>query len=224
MEQERTYKKYDEKRGGEDMTFWKISDSRMNCLITQAEIEALGYTLEDLTQNREKTEQFLNLLLQKGKEVLGMEMNSGIQSFYGAFLPDRSLLLSISCTEADPDALKLAARQSQIPKAKEEDGPILTYQLVFPELDNVIQFCTIFGAGKAQQSRLYEEDGLYYLMVDFPNTEDGRRWAKGIVSAGEFGGIVARDAISEGFLKEHEMGLIEEHAVEKLCAVDEESE
>ena len=204
------------------MTFWKISDTRMNCLITQAEIEALGYTLEELTQNRERTEQFLNLLLQKGKEVLGMEMNSGIQSFYGAFLPDRSLLLSISCGEAEVDALREAVRQSGIPAAEEEeDGPILTYQLIFPSLDRVIQFCTVFGSGKADQSRLYEDNGLYYLMVDFPNTEEGRTWAKGVVSAGEFGGIVEKDAISELFLKEHEMGLIEEHAVEKLCAVDE---
>ena len=32
------------------MTFWKVSDTRMNCLITEAEIAALGYSLEDLTQ------------------------------------------------------------------------------------------------------------------------------------------------------------------------------
>lgn len=35
------------------MTFWKVSDTRMNCLITEAEIAALGYSLEDLTQDRE---------------------------------------------------------------------------------------------------------------------------------------------------------------------------
>ena len=37
------------------MTFWKVSDTRMNCLITEAEIAALGYSLEDLTQDRERT-------------------------------------------------------------------------------------------------------------------------------------------------------------------------
>ena len=47
------------------MTFWKVSDTRMNCLITEAEIAALGYSLEDLTQDRERTEEFLNLLLKK---------------------------------------------------------------------------------------------------------------------------------------------------------------
>ena len=168
----------------------------MNCLITQAEIEALGYTLEELTQDKERTEQFLNLLLQKGKEVLGMQMDSAIQSFYGAFLPG-------------------------IPGADaEEEGPVLTYQIIFPTLDSAIRFCTIFGAGKAEQSRLYEEDKLYYLMVDFPNTEEGRKCAQGIVSAAEFGGVVEKDAISELYLKEHERNLIEEHAVEKLCEMD----
>ena len=37
------------------MTFWKVSDTRMNCLITEAEIAALGYSLEDLTQDRERS-------------------------------------------------------------------------------------------------------------------------------------------------------------------------
>ena len=59
------------------MTFWKVSDTRMNCLITEAEIAALGYSLEDLTQDRERTEEFLNLLLKKGKEVLGLNTASG---------------------------------------------------------------------------------------------------------------------------------------------------
>ena len=66
------------------MTFWKVSDTRMNCLITEAEIAALGYSLEDLTQDRERTEEFLNLLLKKGKEVLGLNTDNGIQGFYGA--------------------------------------------------------------------------------------------------------------------------------------------
>ena len=80
------------------MTFWKVSDTRMNCLITEAEIAALGYSLEDLTPGQERTEEFfLNLLLKKGKEVLGLNIDNGIQGFYGAFLPDRSLMLSISC-------------------------------------------------------------------------------------------------------------------------------
>ena len=45
------------------MTFWKVSDTRMNCLITEAEIAALGYSLEDLTQDRERTEEFLLSLI-----------------------------------------------------------------------------------------------------------------------------------------------------------------
>ena len=35
----------------------------MNCLITQEEIEILGYSMEELMQNHERTKEFLNLLL-----------------------------------------------------------------------------------------------------------------------------------------------------------------
>ena len=169
------------------MTFWKVSDTRMNCLITEAEIAALGYSLEDLTQDRERTEEFLNLLLKKGKEVLGLNTDNGIQGFYGAFLPDSS------------------------------EKETVRWQILFPSLDNAIDFCKILGYGQASESRLYKDDGVYYLMVDFPNTEDGNKKAQRIVSAGEFGGMVEKDAISEAYLNEHEKCLLNKDAINILC-------
>ena len=72
------------------MTFWKITETKMNCLITQEEIEILGYSMEELMQNHERTKEFLNLLLEKGCEVLNMQVSGDVTSFYGALLPDRS--------------------------------------------------------------------------------------------------------------------------------------
>ena len=70
------------------MTFWKITETKMNCLITQEEIEILGYSMEELMQNHERTKEFLNLLLEKGCEVLNMQVSGDVTSFYGALLPD----------------------------------------------------------------------------------------------------------------------------------------
>lgn len=58
---------------------------------------------------------------------------------------------------------------------------------------------------------------IYYLMVDFPNTEDGNKKAQRIVSAGEFGGMVEKDAISEAYLNEHEKCLLNKDAINILC-------
>lgn len=203
------------------MTFWKITDTRMNCLISQQEIQDLGYDIVELTQNRERTQEFLDILIKKGQEVLGINIENGIQSFYGAFLPDKSLLLSISCSDIEEELNEAArirkdVRLPLLPVDGDEENPILSYQVLLPSLDRVIQFCGIFGAGRAAQSRLYENDGIYYLMLDFTNTEKGRQSAKSIIFAEEFGGLVETDAISELFLKEHEKCIIEESAVEKL--------
>lgn len=204
------------------MTFWKISDTRMNCLITEAEITALGYSLEDLTESRERTEEFLNLLLKKGKEVLGLQANSHVEGFYGAFLPDRSLMLSISCqTETDhsqePLHPTLSSDTGFLPAPEDTEHTISSWQILFPSLDNAINFCNVFGAGQASKSRLYKDDGVYYLMVDFPNTEEGNKKAQRIVSAGEFGGMVEKDAISEIYLNEHEKCILNQDAIETLC-------
>ena len=203
------------------MTFWKITDTRMNCLISNQEIRALGYNLTELSQNRERTQEFLDILVKKGKEVLGLNTENGVQSFYGAFLPDKSLLLSISCAIIEDELEALEEAEQNMHRLlrefnKEEEGPVLTYQLLFPSLDNVIQFCRVFGPNKEARSSLYKYDEIYYLMVDFINTPEGRRHAGELVTACEFDGIVEKDVISEVFLKEHEKCMIEENAIEKL--------
>lgn len=208
------------------MTFWKITDTRMNCLISHQEIQALGYDLTELTQNQERTQEFLDILVKKGKEVLGMNIENGVQSFYGTFLPDKSLLLSISCAdieeEMDDEEIAELQREYRLPLLPMEDGadnsPILSYQILFPSLDYAIQFCQVFGTGKAAESRLYEYDNIYYLMMDFQNTEMGRKSANTVISAEEFGGLVEKEAISELFLKEHESCIIEKGAVDALCS------
>lgn len=91
------------------------------------------------------------------------------------------------------------------------------WQILFPSLDNAIDFCKILGYGQASESRLYKDDGVYYLMVDFPNTEDGNKKAQRIVSAGEFGGMAEKDAISEAYLNEHEKCLLNKDAINILC-------
>ena len=204
------------------MTFWKISDTRMNCLITEAEIIALGYSLEDLTESKERTEEFLNLLLKKGIEVLGIQADSHVQGFYGAFLPDRSLMLSISCQsdhDPMPEALhpSISSDSGLLPEPEDKDKAASSWQILFPSLDNAISFCNVFGTGQASESRLYKDEGVYYLIVDFPNTDDGNKNAQRIVSAGEFGGMVEKDAISETYLNEHEKCILDQDAIETLC-------
>lgn len=207
------------------MTFWKLSDTRMNCLISHEELETLGYSIEDLTQDSEKTKEFLNLLLEKGKKTLGLHIENGIQSFYGAFLPDRSLLLSISCDVEESKKMTkgVAARNADkglIPWNVDTEAPYLTYQILFPNLDSTIQFCEAFGSGNALASRLYEDEDIYFLILDFENTPKGERQAQYIIIACEFGGLIESDAVSECYLQEHDKCLIADSALEKLCKMD----
>ncbi|MCI8639012.1 MAG: adaptor protein MecA [Coprococcus sp.] len=206
------------------MTFWKIADNRISCLISKAEIEALGYTLTDITHNKERTEEFLNMILEKGEEALGVDMEGEIQGFSGTFLPDGSLLLLISCGDREAAVESGSAVESQykklFPEMPDKGSPILPYQVLFSELDDAIRFCSVFGSGRADASRLYENEEIYYLIIEFQNTEEGRQAAQSIILAEEFGGMVETDAISEQYLQEHEKCLIREHAVETLCRME----
>lgn len=206
------------------MTFWKIADNRISCLISKEEIEALGYSLVDITHNKERTEEFLNMVLEKGEEALGVSMEGGIQGFAGTFLPDGSLLLLISCgnreISGDEESVPENQYRKLFPEMPDEGAPILAYQILFSSLDDAIRFCSVFGSGRTDTSRLYENEEIYYLMMDFQNTEEGKQAAKSTILAEEFGGMVEIDAISEQYLQEHEKCLIKEHAVETLCRME----
>lgn len=185
------------------MTLWKMSDTRITCMINQTEIEILGYTVEELARNDARTEEFLQVILQKGKEMLGLKTEYGVKAFHGVVLPDKSLLLTIVCNEKPVMML-------------EEERK--TYQILFSEADLLIQFCSIMVAmveiGDQINSRLYYDQGIYYLIIDiFSNEKDILDF---LSRAEEFGGIVEQDYISESFLKEHEALCIEEKAIQKL--------
>ena len=151
---------------------------------------------------------------------IGLTTDNGIQGFYGAFLPDRSLMLSISCqAENSLESIQKDGSEASgmLIEPDSSEKETVRWQILFPSLDNAIDFCKILGYGQASESRLYKDDGVYYLMVDFPNTEDGNKKAQRIVSAGEFGGMAEKDAISEAYLNEHEKCLLNKDAINILC-------
>ena len=129
-------------------------------------------------------------------------------------------MLSISCqAENSLESIQKDGSEASgmLIEPDSSDKETVRWQILFPSLDNAIDFCKILGYGQASESRLYKDDGVYYLMVDFPNTEDGNKKAQRIVSAGEFGGMVEKDAISEAYLNEHEKCLLNKDAINILC-------
>ncbi|MDY3918102.1 MAG: adaptor protein MecA [Candidatus Limivivens sp.] len=257
------------------MTFWKISDTRISCRVTLQEIQEMGFDFQELTQDRQKTVDFLSKILENGKSVLGLELPDGIQSFTAQMLPDQSLLIVISCADIDKEidrnmemlqqrieAMNQLAASGKIEQIlslegqekadaynglmeeienllrnqEEEDSPGETQvaegvsgeirrldspvpsicRVLFQSLDETIDFCSALGMDALPVSRLYKHKDQYYLFAEFSG-EASRKQAAGFLSlAGEFGGDISGEGVSEAFLKEHDKCMIQEKAIEKL--------
>ncbi len=85
------------------MTLWKINEKHMNCMVTEEEIKVMGYDLEELQTSQDKTREFLDALLENGKNLLELDISEGIKSFNATYLQNNTLFLSISCAEPEEE-------------------------------------------------------------------------------------------------------------------------
>ncbi|RDY31045.1 adaptor protein MecA [Lachnotalea glycerini] len=83
-----------------DMTFSKINEYTVQCVITMSEIDQMGYALQELYTNREAASEFMRNIMKKGEEA-GFQLNSNLQEIQAMLLSDSKLVLSF--TAVDPD-------------------------------------------------------------------------------------------------------------------------
>jgi negative regulator of genetic competence, sporulation and motility len=82
------------------MTFTKINDYTVQCVIAVKEIDQMGYALNELYTNKEAASKFMRNVMEKGEEA-GFQLNHNLQEIQVVLLPDGQLVLSF--TEVSPD-------------------------------------------------------------------------------------------------------------------------
>lgn len=82
------------------MTFTKLNDYTVQCIIAVKEIDQMGYALNDLYTNKEAASNFMRNIMEKGEEA-GFQLNRNLQEIQVVLLADGQLVLSF--TELSPD-------------------------------------------------------------------------------------------------------------------------
>lgn len=92
------------------MEFKKIDDNRFQCLLYEEDLEENDITLDDFFKNdTDKIHNLLDVIMERAKEDIGVELSKGIMSLSLAPQPDRSILLTVSSGDSDwPDVFKHA--------------------------------------------------------------------------------------------------------------------
>ena len=72
------------------MEFSRIGEHTIKCVISEEEIYDLGYTMDEIMSNGERTQEFMNQIFDMASEEFGTDFNSG-------FLMIRLLRVLRSC-------------------------------------------------------------------------------------------------------------------------------
>ena len=83
------------------MEFSRMGQHTIRCLVSEAEISDMGYTMEELMSNGSRTQEFMNRIFDMAERQFEMKFESGVKTVRADFLPNHSLCLTFSTHPAE---------------------------------------------------------------------------------------------------------------------------
>lgn len=78
------------------MKFSRIGEHTIKCTITEQEIGDLGYTIDDILSNSERTQEFMNQIFDMAEKEFQTKFDLGIKTVRADFMSDHTLSLTFS--------------------------------------------------------------------------------------------------------------------------------
>lgn len=214
------------------MKFSRIGKHTIRCVITEQEITDLGYTLEEIMSNGERTQEFMNQIFDLAEQRFETKFELGIKTVRADFMSDHTLSLTFSEHPGSDEMMEhlkdiVNGLINSIPQQKweemneakqaksEEEILRVIVTLVFPELDVLTQFAKRIVLAAYPPSKLYKYKNQYMLildMSDMPETE-----VKTLSNlTDEYATDILVGAERKAFIEEHGKMILEENAIETL--------
>lgn len=78
------------------MKFSKVGEHTIKCIISEQEIDELGYSVDDILTNGVRTQEFMNHIFDLAEQEFQMKFDMGIKTVRADFLPDHTVALTFS--------------------------------------------------------------------------------------------------------------------------------
>ena len=219
------------------MEFSREGNNIIRCVISEEEIEELGYTIDDIISNSSRTQQFMNQIFDMAEQEFDTKFELGIKSVRADIMPDHTISLTFSeqpGTEGVMDHIKdiVNGLLNTIPKQKWDEikgikdrdntktsesteVPKIVVLFAFEDLDIVMRYAKQVQVENIPFNQLYKFEGMYFLMMDMTESEeaDVRKLS---ALTDEYAADIFVGAEKRAFIYEHGDVIIKEHAVEML--------
>lgn len=223
------------------MEFSRIGEHTIKCTITEQEISDLGYTVEDILSNGERTQEFMNRIFDLAEKEFQTKFDLGIKTVRADFMSDHTLSLTFSEHPASGmvEHLKdiiggligsfakekmgdfsqaLAKAKGELPEEQDEQSEekIRVYAIfTFDSLEIVNAYAKRIDLTVLPENALYKWEDKYVMIIDLSHCteEEVRRLS---VLTDEYASKVEVGAQRRAFLMEHAKCVIKEQAIEQL--------
>ena len=223
------------------MEFSREGNHTIRCVITEEEIEELGYTIDEIISNGERTQEFMNCIFDMAEKEFQTKFETGIKTVRADILPNHTISLTFSAhpgAEGMMEHIKdiVNGLLGSIPKqkwdelksvkSKEETQGIAeiksedaSYRIIvlflFEELDVLMRYAKQVRMEEIPYNQLYKMDDMYFLMVDMTDCEEEQVKRLSALTD-EYATDVFVGAEKRAFIYEHGKPLIEHEAIETL--------
>ena len=156
------------------MEFSRIGKHTIKCVISEEEIYDLGFTLDDIMSNGDRTQEFMNQIFDMAEQKFDTKFELGIKTVRADFLSDHSLSLTFSehpASEGMMEHLKdiVNGLINSIPQEKwkeikenkekvqenEESEPVVFVMLQFESFEHVNRFARVAKVDELPPAILY---------------------------------------------------------------------
>ena len=168
------------------MKFSRIGKHTIRCVISEEEITDLGYTMEEIMSNGERTQEFMNEIFDIAEQRFETKFELGVKTVRADFLPDRTLSLTFSEHPESGEMMEhlkdiVSGLLNSIPQQKweeineakkqqnEQDGACVFVILVFENMDTMIRFAKQVPFKECPPNSLYKLEDTYYMIMDLSN-------------------------------------------------------
>lgn len=219
------------------MEFSREGNNIIRCVISEEEIEELGYTIDDIISNSSRTQQFMNQIFDLAEQEFDTKFELGIKSVRADIMPDHTISLTFSehpGTEGVMDHIKdiVNGLLNTIPKQKwdeikgiKEKGvldskdntevPKIIVLFAFEELNILMRYAKQVQVDNIPFNQLYKFEGIYFLMMDMTDSQeaDVRKLS---ALTDEYAADIFVGAEKRAFIYEHGEVILKERAIEQL--------
>lgn len=220
------------------MQFTRVGDHTIKCVISEDEIQDLGYSVEEIVTNSERTQEFMNHIFDMAEQEFQTKFEMGVKTVQVEFRSDRTLTLTFSEHPTAGGMLEhlkdiIGGLLNTIPQEKWEEykeqqllrdraeeeeydeNEDVTIVLKMKDLDEVISYAKKIKLHRLPLSWLGKLDGVYYLFMELVgyDTEEVKRLS---ILSDEYVFDLEVGACRLAYFEEHEHLILQENAVEIL--------